>query len=189
MPLRDWLVRDIFREPADAPQGGGGRGFLNRFGTGFRQGIMPNNQQLLTRGVNPLAYLFGGLLEGGRDAVTGSNWWQSTFNRGSQLPSWMQYPSAGPLPQNPYQANWPGAGTWPGQDTAQENPYYGQGQGMMRMPGGQRPTRRPGVGGGSTIAQGQAAQDMFEGMREGARQSQLDEAQRRFRDRMMSMYQ
>lgn len=184
-----WLNTPVFREPTDAPNLGGFRGFLNRFGTGFRQGVMPTRAQLLTRGLNPFAYGVGGLAEGLGDAVRGSAWVQNLFGPrstpGGQLPSWMQ-PGAPMPPQQapaPYQPNWPGAGTWPGSG----NPYYGSGQGMLR-PRSPYNGNRGGTQ-GTTIATGRAAQDMYEGMRDAARQGVLDQALREARQRAEGILQ
>jgi hypothetical protein len=166
--MREWLETPMGTRPQDAPQGGGIQGFLRRFGTGFQQGLIPSRGQALMRGLNPGAYLAGGLWEGFGDAFRGLG-----SRSGAPLPSWMNPNFVGPDPSATPSSLPAGyvppdfSGLTPQQA---ENNLYGQGSGMMRGP--QSPTRGVGTRGGEVMARGQAARDMVESMRGGGAQNQ-----------------
>jgi hypothetical protein len=102
----NFLTRDFGWDPPDAPAGQGAAGFGNRAWTGFRQGITPNNPaQMALRGTNPMAYLLGGIGEGLKDAIGGSQWFMNLRDRlrgnrpptpGGLPPNYRQQMGAGP---------------------------------------------------------------------------------------------
>jgi hypothetical protein len=155
---RQWGGTNIFNEPADAPQGDGLQGALRRFGVGAAQDFLPTRGQAITRGFNPAAYIIPAVAGGLRDAVQGSNWYRSLFNRqpasqpGAPLPGWMQQGAPfGPRPPAP---------TYSIPQFAEPQPpqQMGDGTGMMRQPGGpplpqQSPNANRVSGGSSLFAQ------------------------------------
>jgi hypothetical protein len=160
--MRGWLKTPIGNRPPDAPSGGGGRGALDRFARGFQQGLIPTRGQAIVRGINPAAYLLGGIVEGVGDAVRGSGWFQRFRNR----------------PPTPGGAETFGLG--PDQAPAEVLDNFAWVDGGIRN-GSSVPSRTPptpqgnrvGAGRGTTIAQGPAAQAMFEGMRAAANESMM----------------
>jgi len=182
--VRQFANTPVFREPVDAPQGGGFSGGLSRFARGFQQGVLPNRGQVVTRGLNPMAYLFGGIGEGLGDAVRGSSWWQrlSGGSQGAPLPRWMQ-PGA-PMGEAPPAPQWrvPQFGEQQGQGESLEGrgPSYGI---MPTAPQRGYQGNRAGTR-GTTIAEGQDAQDMAQGFQDAARAEYMQSLQRQFRNRM-----
>lgn len=180
--MREWFNTPLGNRPADAPRGGGLQGFFRRFGTGFQQGLIPTRGQALMRGLNPGAYLAGGLWEGLGDAFRGLG-----SRPGAPLPQWMNpgFPGADALNAGPPRPAYtlpdfsgllpPGQGP---------NDLYGQGQGMMRAPP-PMPTRGVGTRGGEVVARGQAARDFVGGLRDSMNQQNL---QNQARNAMENMF-
>lgn len=149
----------------------------NRFVSSIGRGLgrVVDFDDRITRGAQDAATsLLGRLFGGSRE--------------GAPLPGWMEGNNLGPpreLGFAPTEGYTPPdfSGLMPRQG---ENNLYGQGQGMMRAPRqGQR--SGVGVGGGRTIATGDAAQGMFAGMRNASQQQMMNEAQRAYQLRAQSI--
>lgn len=189
----DRINRPIYEPPiARGNAGGGFFGALGRAARGFTRELFPNTVPELVMGgvVNPIRGARGGL----------TNAWQgSAYAQRRQYGRSNDPMFAGPnerlaggeaAPPRAQRATRPQRPA----STTQESPVQAGQSGQTDPPASQsmlsrmgRPIvaqrSRVGVRGGQTIAEGQAAQDMYAGFRDAAQAAVLAEADRRWRER------
>jgi len=105
------------------------------------------------------------------------------MNRSQPLPSWMNYPSAGPQPPAAY--NGPGSPGYqpdiPAVPESERSPF--RGEGALASYGNPTPTHGTRNGRWGTLAEGQAARDMFQSMQEAYLREQDTAARRDWANR------